>query len=271
MSTSQKVLQLKITRHVYDRIVKKQKFIRLGTYERFISKCASENQNLQNRNDITTEKHHIIPKHAGGDNSEKNIIILTTRQHILAHLLRFLEKGEKDDWTAYSFRTASKHFDLRNHGLKIAALHKMRGTGFYDKELNSSRGKRGGPIGGSRNTPEQKRARQKVGETWGSYVGLLNQSAELKQCISKYLLFQHKDGFQILISPSISGSEVFDKVHEAVVQRNQEHLFDKKFVKKAKGGGPMYALLKGKKKSIHGWSIIGRFDSKEEYLNYESR
>lgn len=142
-------------------------------------------------------------------------------------------------------------------------------TGFYDPKLNSILGKRGGPIGGSRNTPAQQQARSKVGQTWGSHVGLLNQSFELKQCISKFLLFKHKDGFQVLISPSNSGSEVFDKLHKAVVAENCEYLFDKDFLKKAKGGGPMYGLLKGKKKSIHGWSIIGRFDAEEEYSNDE--
>lgn len=113
---------------VRDRIVRQQKFFPVGTYEKFITKCALQNQNDENKSDITMEKHHILPKHAGGDDNEKNIILFTTRQHILAHLLRFLEKGEMDDWKAYAFRTAGKHFDLRSHGLKMAALHRMRGT-----------------------------------------------------------------------------------------------------------------------------------------------
>lgn len=36
------------------------------------------------------EKHHIIPKSLGGSNSQKNLVNLTPREHVIAH--RFLEK-----------------------------------------------------------------------------------------------------------------------------------------------------------------------------------
>jgi hypothetical protein len=43
------------------------------------------------------EKHHIIPKSMGGDNSKSNIAILTPREHAFAHLLlvRFLSGTNK--------------------------------------------------------------------------------------------------------------------------------------------------------------------------------
>ena len=34
-----------------------------------------------------TEKHHIIPKSLGGDNSANNIVVLTAREHFIAHKL----------------------------------------------------------------------------------------------------------------------------------------------------------------------------------------
>lgn len=34
-----------------------------------------------------TEKHHIIPRSLGGDNSPENLIDLTAREHFIAHLL----------------------------------------------------------------------------------------------------------------------------------------------------------------------------------------
>ena len=33
------------------------------------------------------ERHHIIPKSCGGDNSETNLVLLTAREHFIAHLL----------------------------------------------------------------------------------------------------------------------------------------------------------------------------------------
>lgn len=32
-----------------------------------------------------TEKHHIIPKSLGGDNSKTNLVVLTGRQHFICH------------------------------------------------------------------------------------------------------------------------------------------------------------------------------------------
>lgn len=34
-----------------------------------------------------TEKHHIIPKSCGGDNSKDNLVVLTAKEHFICHLL----------------------------------------------------------------------------------------------------------------------------------------------------------------------------------------
>jgi hypothetical protein len=34
-----------------------------------------------------TEKHHIIPKSLGGSNSKENLVVLTTREHFICHIL----------------------------------------------------------------------------------------------------------------------------------------------------------------------------------------
>jgi hypothetical protein len=46
---------------------------------------------------ISTEKHHIIPKSLGGANLKANIVVLTIREHLLAHRLlpHFLDGIEK--------------------------------------------------------------------------------------------------------------------------------------------------------------------------------
>lgn len=36
---------------------------------------------------VYTEKHHILPKSLGGDNSEDNLVVLTAKEHFVAHLL----------------------------------------------------------------------------------------------------------------------------------------------------------------------------------------
>jgi len=37
--------------------------------------------------DVYTEKHHIIPRSMGGDNSADNLVKLTAREHFVCHLL----------------------------------------------------------------------------------------------------------------------------------------------------------------------------------------
>jgi hypothetical protein len=45
--------------------------------------------NLAKERTITgyTEKHHIIPKSCGGDNSKENLVVLTAKEHFICHLL----------------------------------------------------------------------------------------------------------------------------------------------------------------------------------------
>lgn len=43
--------------------------------------------NRSKNNGIYYEKHHIIPKSLGGSNSSKNLILLTAKEHFIAHLL----------------------------------------------------------------------------------------------------------------------------------------------------------------------------------------
>jgi hypothetical protein len=47
------------------------------------------------------EKHHIIPRYLGGDNSNKNLVFLTFRDHTLAHYILWKWKGNLEDKIAY--------------------------------------------------------------------------------------------------------------------------------------------------------------------------
>jgi len=45
-----------------------------------------------------------LPLHAGGDNSSKNLISLSIKDHALAHFYRFLAYNDKNDKLTYLFR-----------------------------------------------------------------------------------------------------------------------------------------------------------------------
>ena len=65
---------------------------------------------------IYTEKHHIIPKSLGGDNSKDNLATLTAREHFICHLLlvKMTIGPDKTKMSHAAWRmvcTANKHQD----------------------------------------------------------------------------------------------------------------------------------------------------------------
>ena len=59
--------------------IKSQHFF--NRYLKFINYCQNSNKNEY------TEKHHIIPKSMGGSDLSDNLILLTGREHFIAHVL----------------------------------------------------------------------------------------------------------------------------------------------------------------------------------------
>lgn len=55
---------------------------------------------IAERNDSFGERHHIIPRHDGGTDSD-GIVLLTRRNHTLAHYIRWRWKKQAGDFLAY--------------------------------------------------------------------------------------------------------------------------------------------------------------------------
>lgn len=47
------------------------------------------------------EKHHIVPRYMGGDNSKQNLVYLSFKHHILAHYILWKIHGNLEDKVAY--------------------------------------------------------------------------------------------------------------------------------------------------------------------------
>lgn len=52
-------------------------------YKRYQQLTSKQNRSL----DCYTEKHHIIPRSIGGKDTKENLVVLTAREHYIAHLL----------------------------------------------------------------------------------------------------------------------------------------------------------------------------------------
>ena len=46
-------------------------------------------------------KHHILPKHRGGDDSPANLVEVSVEEHAELHLAAYLSYGHWQDWVAY--------------------------------------------------------------------------------------------------------------------------------------------------------------------------
>lgn len=176
----------------YTELAKKKRLP--GPYEAFIEELAS----MEPSKDKVLEKHHIIPRHAGGSNENSNIIRLTISQHILAHWLRWKQYDSENDRIAYVFRVSSTEEieELKRQlVMKNVEEYKAKGLFFYCPEFQSKQGKKGGKKGGASNTEAQFKARQKVGLKYGTVVGQNNQSEKLKEFLQQYSIWKF-EGFK---------------------------------------------------------------------------
>jgi len=67
-----------------------------------------------------TESHHIVPRHAGGDDSKDNLIVLSYRQHCFAHRLLWKAYKKASDYKAWILMSGQE-VD------KVIATHKALG------------------------------------------------------------------------------------------------------------------------------------------------
>lgn len=209
-----------------------------------------------------TEKHHIIPKHMGGSHDPSNLIDIAVRDHVLAHLLLYLEEGGRGNLLAYTIRQSSQHIDLRSQGKLTDFLNKILKKGWYNSAVQSELGRKGGQKGGARKTLTQGAARSQVGQTYGGRItGLGNQSKALKTILQTTLVFEHKNApGQQVIACNHEYKSVIDIARYLNMQCDiLPGMSDCKLdLDKVKKGGPFYGLLKNTKKSAYGWTLLDK-------------
>jgi hypothetical protein len=82
--------------------------------------------------EIYYENHHIIPKHMGGDNSKNNLVLLTFREHVLAHYLLWRIHGHEGDKLMYSLRNLQTEEAQRLRVKLAVEANRNGGKGFQN-------------------------------------------------------------------------------------------------------------------------------------------
>lgn len=93
-----------------------------------------------------TEVHHIIPRHAGGDDSKENLIRLNYKQHTFAHHLLWKAYNNIGDKLAFTFMS---NVDIDKQNFIRVEVGKMVGARHRDFMIEL--GKKMGPIQGKIN------------------------------------------------------------------------------------------------------------------------
>jgi hypothetical protein len=99
-------------------------------YKNLIDKAILEKRTKST--EIYYENHHIVPKHMGGDNSKDNLVLLTFREHVLAHYLLwriYKEDGDKIMWLLRS--NQKEEAQLLRSRLAVAS-NRNGGKGFQN-------------------------------------------------------------------------------------------------------------------------------------------
>lgn len=88
--------------------------------------------------EIYYENHHIVPKHMGGDNSKDNLVLLTFREHVLAHYLLWRIHGYEGDKLMYSLRNLQTEEAQRLRVKLAVEANRNGGKGFrlWDGDKN---------------------------------------------------------------------------------------------------------------------------------------
>lgn len=83
-------------------------------YDKIILKASKL---LRIKNEIYYEKHHIIPKCLGGTDEEKNLVLLTPKEHFICHkLLTFIYPDNRKIACAFHFMTFSNKGNYKLSG-----------------------------------------------------------------------------------------------------------------------------------------------------------
>lgn len=132
-------------------------------------------------------RHHIIPKHAGGEDTPENIVYLTPEDHAKAHLELYEKYGRVGDLMAYNYLITNWCNGRAMSGYKQTQEHVEKRIANIDYEQVS------------------KKLKGRVSPTKGMKFG--EPSEETKQKISEATTGKRKDNSKGLMGQAWKGKE----------------------------------------------------------------
>jgi hypothetical protein len=233
-----------------------------NAYDSFIEKLKNEEKNNYDDNGkplVGYEKHHIIPRFDGGTNDKSNIVVVSVKDHVIAHWLRWEVLKKPQDYTAFLFRIGDNKEAKAQQDLAVKAARerdKKAGLRMYNSKWQREMGKRGGSRGGFANTEKQFIARQKVGLENGQKTGIKNQSSNLSEFLSKYSIWAHSQIAQTTSRVKDRGKEfycIIEPKPSFIAVVNSLNLFVPDAIKSS---ASFAKVVNKERKQMYGWRIV---------------
>lgn len=261
--------------NIYEEMAQKKK--NLNAYEAYIEECKLNSVTKINEvgNPLPgIEKHHIVPRFDGGLDVPENIVLLTVKEHVIAHWLRWKVLKKPQDHCAFLFRigdTEAALAERRESVLEARKRDKINEKGFFDPEFQREMGTRGGSIGGSRGTLEQFRARQQVGLTYGRDTGISNQGKPLQEFVSKFSIWAYSDNASKGQRGADRSDEKFFFVAPKQAFTDTVRVLNSFAPASIKNTTSLHKVVYGERKQMYGWRIVNtltRSEVKEGIQNF---
>lgn len=242
----------------------------LNPYELYISslqRSQHDKTTLDGKPLPGNERHHILPKHAGGSNRKDNIVVCSVKEHIIAHWLRYQVVGDLRDNIAYKMRVGETNeaYQLKIQLVKEARQRDREQKRFmFDSDWQSMQGSKGGLLGGAANTEAQFLARQKVGQTYGRQTGISNQGNDLVAFIECYSIWAYdttysaplpgqRRKYKKTITPE---SEVFYLVEPKQAFKDVVDVLNTYSNDAIQKPSSFHKVIYGYRRQMYGWRIV---------------
>lgn len=152
-------------------------------YKKIYKNLVSNKKNRKKMKGVYYEAHHIIPKCMGGSNSKENIVLLTHKEHYIAHLLltKIYPKNTSLKYSIFRMTHSSKWHD---GGRKLNSRQLAKAKELMVEAARQRRGEKNS-FYGKKHTKEfcesqRIKGRKRVGEKNSNYGNKWNDEQKKK-------------------------------------------------------------------------------------------
>lgn len=212
-------------------------------YQQFMDFCREIEEDEINSG-IYLETHHIVPRHRGGGNEPTNLIRLSRKNHILAHMYLWISYDSKKDRIAYLFMCGDPTGEAKRESGRLAQKT-------WTPEKRSVASKKAYQTMLSRNSGITNRGsqwRQNVSKAAKKNIAanrIKRMSQKTLDLMEKTFVFKYKDKVLTINQPDFSDFSTTSKhlcSEFGIIVKESEH---KKFIR----------LVFGERKIFHGITL----------------